>query len=192
MTRLTLAMLVLLCGCAAAPYAGGVHPRPRVVRVAIQPGVWDGQESLIRNTIASMGIPGVRLEFVDTNAHVRVIRWANLPCDPPRPHCHARGCYEHPANVIYLDPAMLPADVVWIHVVIHEVLHYLGALHVCRVPHESPVCSTVGYGVAIMNPSVGVPEWVANGKYRNAPLTALTALDWAELRRAGIIGTRMP
>lgn len=101
--------------------------------------------------------------------------------------CRLAG-YWHPVRgEITIDTSCTPGESVWRHVVLHEALHALGALHVCTRPDEDAngECSPVGYGEAVLNPTFQLPGHPGfdSACCDSLPLTEPTALDLAELAR---------
>lgn len=89
------------------------------------------------------------------------------------PRCtEIAGMYDHFSHTVFIDPTCARNAGEWRALFMHELMHSLGAVHVCQEQVESlfHFCSPVGYGQAIMNPAFAV-------------FAEPTALDVAELDR---------
>lgn len=65
----------------------------------------------------------------------------------------------------------------------HEVGHALGLAHVCTRPGETADCSVVGFGFAMMNPSLSYGDVFSDMGPNDIVSDAPTDLDLAEFRR---------
>lgn len=84
------------------------------------------------------------------------------------------------SRVVEVDPDCAAGDTAFRQAVGHEIGHALGMRHVCAHPGDAVDCSPVGFGDAMMNPSLG------GGGESFDPMLAQdepTPLDLAEYRR---------
>lgn len=69
------------------------------------------------------------------------------------------GSYTAETNYTLIDPRCSITDQQFRAVVVHELGHWLGMRHVCRPDgRTSDVCSPVGRGEAVMNPTTAIDQ----------------------------------
>lgn len=90
------------------------------------------------------------------------------------------GRYLPESPIVECDPARTPGYEALCACVAHETGHFLGMQHICMQPEEASDCSPVGYGVAVMNPSVVYGDTAKN---ETVSQSTPTDLDLAEFRR---------
>lgn len=89
------------------------------------------------------------------------------------------GRYQEGANFVECDPALAGGYEALRACVGHEIGHWLHLRHVCREPNEVGGCSPVGYGVALMNPSLAYGDATTNETFSQS---VPTSLDLDEFR----------
>jgi len=110
---------------------------------------WDrAHQRWIESSIASMNRlkgPTFRLAFGRVDVVVR--RWLAIDCTKMAAY------YSTGATEIFLDPRCAEDELQFRTLTQHELGHFMGMMHICRTPHERAICSTVGFGEAMMNPN---------------------------------------
>ena len=104
--------------------------------------------------------------------------------------CTCAGLYTLGSAVARIDESRTPGELAWESVAAHELGHWLGLQHVCRYQGEAADCSPVGYGPAVMNPSV-YEQALPDGADA-IPTTSFTTLDLLECNRVGCAHRRTP
>lgn len=176
-------ILALLCLALAAPV--GCDPpsqadpaRYGTVSVFIAPEWLDVDEARIRDELVILSALGPR--FVEAGEGGRsTARVIVQPYDSEGCTLGA-GRWLVGSRVVEIDPTCTPGDTAFRQAVGHEVGHALGLQHCCRHEGEAADCSPVGFGDAMMNPSLsGGGESFDPALANDAP----TPLDLAEFRR---------
>jgi hypothetical protein len=93
------------------------------------------------------------------------------------------GRYSPGSPIVECDPARTPGYEALCACVAHETGHFLGMQHICMQADEVPDCSPVGYGVAVMNPSIVYGDTAKN---ETVSQSTPTGLDLAEFRRVQV------
>ena len=174
--RLAFTALLLALGCDPPTQADPV--RYGEVRVFIAPEWLALDKARIRDELALLNALGPH--FVEAGEGGRsTARVIVQPFD-------SRGCtlgagrWEVGSRVVEVDPTCTHGDTAFRSAVGHEVGHALGMAHVCQRPGDALDCSPIGYGPAMMNPSLG-----GGGESFDPALAddAPTPFDLAEYRR---------
>lgn len=105
------------------------------------------------------------------------------------PRCElGAGRYTPIARLIEIDPVCTQGLLVQRAALAHEIGHWLGMRHVCRFAGEVQDCSPVGYGPAVMNPSLTYGDdagpTLDSAYVGPVPTFQPTELDLAEYLRA--------
>lgn len=99
------------------------------------------------------------------------------------------GRYQEGTNFIECDPARAEGYEALKTCIGHEIGHWLRLRHVCQQPYEVGECSPVGYGVAMMNPSISYGDPITHEAFSQA---TPTDLDLAEFRATRATDTISP
>ncbi len=149
---------------------------------------WEGHASHVRwasEAMSELSRLGPTFRVVNTAANIDVVN-DTLDCTLEA------GVFQTDTaghRRVVVDPACVSSELEFKTVLMHEVAHSLGMGHVCRVGDSRSDCSTVGRGLAIMNPtlleahSVDAFETVDTG---SQPTWQVQALDIAEFRRVNV------
>lgn len=143
-----------------------------VVKVWIAPGWISYDTGRIRDAMRTLQRLGpVFIETtIESEADVTVHRFKSSDCT-----LDGAGGWIVGSTRVEVDPVCAAGDDAFRSIVSHEVGHAVGMQHVCRFAGESTFCSPVGYGDAVMNPTIRTDDAV--------PDDVPTELDLAEFRR---------
>jgi hypothetical protein len=126
------------------------HTRP--VRIEVDGQFTPTQVDWIRDSLRYLEKLGVIATVERTNTDVLIRRWRSQNC------LHGRmGQYWWGRSFVEIDPDCSTGRQQFEALIEHELGHWLGMHHICRVDgRTSDTCSNVGRGSAIMNPYLDV------------------------------------
>ena len=155
--------MVLVMGCLAP------RRHPPTLRIQIESRFSSYEHRQFLEALPALRTLGFNpVEVQQDQTHDVVIRyWDNLD-----PHSKLIGLTTWDTDYVQIASARVASEPQLRAIVLHELGHWLGMNHVCLFPGERPTCSTVGYGVAIMNPEITLDH-----------VQVYTNLDILEFRR---------
>ncbi len=165
MFRVLLVLMAVLLGfCSGCPtraeLTDSITTAPREfvcptrhITVGIHPDFTPHQRFLIGMAITDLKHLNVHGRIVDGPADVVIRHWT-FNCESL-----ILGSYTAETNYALIDPRCSITDQQFRAVVVHELGHWLGMRHVCRPDgRTSDVCSPVGRGEAVMNPTTAIDQ----------------------------------
>ena len=141
--------LILLLFCLLGCVNAELGRRPAwEVRVGAEAG-WDyTHQRWIESSIASLNqLGGPTFKLASGRVDVTIRLWRATNCT------QMAGFYMPGTSEVHLDPHCAVDEMEFRTLTQHELGHFMGMVHICRTPHERDVCSTVGFGEAMMNPN---------------------------------------
>lgn len=154
----------------------------RRIRVGIDNKFSIFQQELIKQSFIYLRAFNVDFVYVggaQQNTDVFIGKWNNVSLNPET-HRYERcgneqmGIYRRGTSYVRIDPDCVSTEQQFIVLAIHELGHYLGLSHVCREDNRtSDTCSSVGKGLAIMNPFLSLDHPIR-----------ISSLDLLEYERA--------
>jgi hypothetical protein len=147
---------------------------PRSITVNADSSFSFWERSIIEQSLANLRRYNITATLTPGEADVYLRRWTF--------HCDSMllGTYVAETDFIYIDPRCSGSTTQFRAVIVHEIGHWLGMRHICRVDRKtSDACSPVGFGDAVMNPTLNLDQ---------SPIPG--ALDLAEYRRVCWIRSR--
>lgn len=170
------ALLALLASCTPTQHDPATYG---TVRVFIAPEWLPIDRQRIRDELARLGALGPA--FVEAGEGGRSTAQVVVQPFDSRQCSLGAGRWEVGSRIAEVDPTCTAGDTAFRAAVGHEVGHVLGLHHVCARPGDAPDCSPVGYGPAMMAPTLGSSvEGFDAALSQDEP----TVLDLAEYRRA--------
>ena len=130
----------------------GIINSHRAIRVFSGNGIDARHTQLIQAVLGRFKLfPGIHVQLVEdrTTADVVIFNWNN------RINNCFIGFQPTDTDVVLLDIDKITEDLAFQIVFLHELGHWFGMRHVCRVRGERSECSPVGYGEAVLNPAIG-------------------------------------
>lgn len=187
--RCLLCVLALIVGCVAPDQNDPVLFRTYGVALVLplkhadptlDAGPWrPDQVEIIQRCYRTLNRLGPSFEFVPEMQAQIWVRPYNAFVDSMDPR--QVGRYWPGTPLLECDPGRTPGYEALCACLAHETGHLLGMQHICVAPGELPACSPVGYGFAVMNPSIVYGESATNETFSQS---TPTDLDLAEFRRS--------
>ncbi len=121
---------------------------------------WDDAQGQIftqwaRETLPELNRLGPTFQIVESNEDIYILR-SNMVDDINQCGTNSAIVYQFDAirnkKRIVIDPTCIRGELQFKTAFMHEIGHSLGMYHVCRANEQRSDCSTVGRGLAIMNP----------------------------------------
>lgn len=122
----------------------------QLVRIEIDTRFSDYEHEEIAKALEHLSTLNLRFIEVNDSPNLSIKFWRN-----PDIHSAIIGLHRYDQNVIYIDSMRATTENQLRSLVLHETGHWLGMRHVCLDGSSTKYdCSTIGYGVGIMNPVI--------------------------------------